>query len=49
VTQEIGQISWVQLARRLRDEGNDALPLLLHITFVDNKSATYKLALLRVL
>ena len=43
------EISWVQLAVRLPDDGTGALPLLRHIIFNDDKSSTYKLALLRVL
>jgi hypothetical protein len=39
----------VQLALRLPDDGTGALPLLRHIIFNDDKSSTYKLALLRVL
>lgn len=43
------EVSWVQLAIRLPDDGTGALPLLRHIIFNDDKSSTYKLALLRVL
>jgi hypothetical protein len=43
------EISWVQLAVRLPDDGTGALPLLRHIILSDDKSSTYKLALLRVL
>jgi len=43
------EISWVQLALRLPDDGTGALPLLRHIILNDDKSSTNKLALLRVL
>ncbi len=39
------EIVWLQLP----DDGTGALPLLRHIVFNDQKSSTYKLALLRVL
>ena len=40
---------WTQVAVRLPDDGTGALPLLRHIILNDDKSSTYKLALLRVL
>ena len=43
------QLQWESLAIRLPDDGSGALPLLRHIILNDNKSSTYKLALLRVL
>lgn len=43
------EVSWIQLAVRLPDDGTGALPLLRHIILNDDKSSTYKLALLRVL
>ena len=42
-------ITWDILWLRLPDDGTGALPLLRHIVFKDQKSSTYKLALLRVL
>ncbi len=42
-------IRWIQVAIRLPDDGTGALPLLRHVILNDNKSSTYKLALLRVL
>ena len=42
-------ISWEVVWLRLPDDGTNALPLLRHVVFNDRKSATYKLALLRVL
>jgi SAM-dependent methyltransferase len=42
-------IEWTQMAIRLPDDGTGALPLLRHIILNDDKSSTYKLALLRVL
>ena len=42
-------VSWEVLWLRLPDDGTGALPLLRHVVFRDQKSATYKLALLRVL
>ncbi len=42
-------VSWIQVAIRLPDDGTGALPLLRHITLNDDKSSTYKLALLRTL
>jgi hypothetical protein len=44
-----GAINWTQLAVRLPDDGSGALPLLRHIILNDDKSSTYKLALLRAL
>jgi SAM-dependent methyltransferase len=40
-------VSWTQLCLRLPDDGAGALPLLRGIILNDDKSATYKLALLR--
>ena len=42
-------VSWVQMAIRLPDDGTGALPLLRHAILNDDKSSTYKLALLRAL
>ncbi|MDN3519056.1 class I SAM-dependent methyltransferase [Aquisalimonas lutea] len=42
-------INWAQIAIRLPDDGTGALPLLRHIILNDDKSSTYKLALLRCL
>ena len=42
-------IRWIQVAIRLPDDGTGALPLLRHVILNDNKSSTYKLALLRTL
>ena len=42
-------ISWKVIWLRLPDDGTNALPLLRHVVFLDRKSSTYKLALLRVL
>lgn len=42
-------VGWMSAAVRLPDDGGGALPLLRHIILNDNKSATYKLALLRAL
>jgi SAM-dependent methyltransferase len=42
-------VSWTQVALRLPDDGTGALPLLRHVILNDQKSATYKLGLLRVL
>jgi hypothetical protein len=41
--------SWTQVALRLPDDGTGALPLLRHAILNDQKSATYKLGLLRAL
>lgn len=48
---ELGRsaVTWTQLAVRLPDDGSGALPLLRHIILNDDKSSTYKLALLRAL
>jgi hypothetical protein len=43
------EVIWTQMAIRLPDDGTGALPLLRHIILNDDKSSTYKLALLRVL
>jgi SAM-dependent methyltransferase len=42
-------VSWTQVALRLPDDGTGALPLLRHVILNDQKSATYKLGLLRAL
>ena len=42
-------IYWFQMAIRLPDDGTGALPLLRHVVLNDDKSSTYKLALLRTL
>ena len=42
-------VRWTQMALRLPDDGTDALPLLRHVILNDEKSSSYKLALLRVL
>ena len=42
-----GALNWTQLVVRLPDDGSGALPLLRHIILNDDKSSTYKLALLR--
>ena len=43
------EISWTSVALRLPDDGTGALPLLRHVILNDQKSATYKLGLLRAL
>jgi SAM-dependent methyltransferase len=43
------EISWTGMALRLPDDGTGALPLLRHVILNDQKSATYKLGLLRTL
>ena len=43
------EVRWTQLAVRLPDDGAGALPLIRHVILNDDKSSTYKLALLRVL
>ena len=42
-------VRWIQMAIRLPDDGTGALPLLRHVILNDDKSSTYKLALLRTL
>ena len=42
-------VSWQAMVFRLPDDGTGALPLLRHIIVNDDKSSTYKLALLRVI
>jgi SAM-dependent methyltransferase len=42
-------VSWTCVALRLPDDGTGALPLLRHVILHDDKSATYKLGLLRSL
>ena len=43
------EVQWLQLAVRLPDDGTGALPLFRHVILNDDKSSTYKLALLRSL
>jgi SAM-dependent methyltransferase len=43
------EIRWIQLSIRLPDDRSGALPLLRYVILNDDKSSTYKLALLRVL
>ena len=43
------QLTWRRIAVRLPDDGTGALPLVRRTVLNDNKSSTYKLALLRVL
>jgi len=43
------EVSWTQVALRLPDDGTGALPLLRHVILNDQKSATYKLGLLRAI
>ena len=40
-------ISWIQIIVRVPDDGTGALPLIRRIVLNDDKSSTYKLALLR--
>jgi SAM-dependent methyltransferase len=42
-------VQWTCIALRLPDDGTGALPLLRHVILIDQKSATYKLGLLRAL
>lgn len=42
-------VTWTNVALRLPDDGTGALPLLRHLILHDDKSATYKLGLLRAL
>lgn len=42
-------VSWTSVVLGLPDDGLGALPLLRHLILVDEKSSTYKVALLRVL
>ncbi len=42
-------VSWSTAVLGLPDDGLGALPLLRHLIFVDGKSSTYKIALLRIL
>ncbi len=44
-----GEVGWDCVVLRLADDGTGSLPLLRHIIVNDNKSASYKLGLLRVL
>ena len=43
------RVSWEIVWLKLPDDGTGALPLLRHVVFNDQKSSTYKLALLRAL
>jgi SAM-dependent methyltransferase len=43
------EVTWTNVALRLPDDGTGALPLLRHAILNDQKSATYKLGLLRAL
>ncbi len=43
------EVTWIQIAIRLPDDGSGALPLLRYVILNDDKSSTYKLALLRSL
>ena len=43
------EVSWTGVALRLPDDGTGALPLLRHLILNDQKSASYKLGLLRAL
>lgn len=44
-----GGLFWTTAVLGLPDDGLDALPLLRHLVLVDEKSSTYKIALLRIL
>src|SRR5262249_16812718 len=44
-----GEVRWMQLAVRLPNDGTGVLPLLRYIILNDEKSSTYKLALLRAI
>ena len=44
-----GEISWTRIIVRVPDDGAGALPLIRRIVLNDNKSSTYKLALLRTI
>ena len=43
------QITWVQVLVRVPDDGTGALPLIRRIVLNDDKSSTYKLALIRTI
>jgi SAM-dependent methyltransferase len=43
------EVSWTNVVLGLPDDGLGALPLLRHLILTDEKSSTYKIALLRVL
>lgn len=43
------QISWTRIIVRIPDDGTGALPLIRRIVLNDNKSSTYKLALMRTI
>lgn len=45
--QDRADVTWTQMALRLPDDGTGALPLLRHVILNDQKTATYKLGLLR--
>ena len=44
-----GEVSWTRIIVRVPDDGTGALPLIRRIVLNDNKSSTYKLALLRTI
>ncbi|CAM3630336.1 HNH endonuclease domain-containing protein [Parendozoicomonas haliclonae] len=44
-----GDVYWSYVVFQLPDDGTGALPLLRHLILLDDKSSTYKLALLQVL
>jgi len=44
-----GDVSWTHVALRMPDDGSGALPLIRGIILGDDKSSTYKLALLRAI
>ena len=46
---ERGEAHWTHVALRVPNDGTGALPLLRHVILNDDKSSTYKLALLRAL
>ena len=43
------RVSWITVVFGLPDDGIGSLPLLRHLVLVDEKSSTYKIALLRIL
>ena len=43
------EVAWTNVVLGLPDDGLGALPLLRHLILIDEKSSTYKIALLRVL
>ncbi|MFV1202207.1 hypothetical protein QML15_27775, partial [Klebsiella pneumoniae] len=44
-----GDVSWTHVVLRMPDDGAGALPLIRGVILADDKSSTYKLALLRAL